>query len=53
MVHPWPVESQSRSRPRRGAAGAAEVREHAGVKYDADVVAACDRVFAAAFEFAD
>ncbi len=42
------VEAMSSHRPYRAALGMeaalAEVREHAGVKYDADVVAACQRL---------
>jgi len=42
------VEAMSSHRPYRPALGIevalAEVREHAGVKFDADVVAACDRL---------
>ena len=51
------VEAMSSHRPYRPALGMevalTEVREHAGVTFDAEVVAACDHVFAAAFEFAD
>ena len=43
------VEAMSSHRPYRAAFGIeaalAEVREHAGVKYDADVVASCVRLF--------
>ena len=42
------VEAMSSHRPYRHALGIevalAEVREHAGVKYDADVVATCGRL---------
>ena len=51
------VEAMSSHRPYRAALGMeaalAEIRRHAGVKFDADVVAACERVFAGDFEFAD
>ena len=43
------VEAMSSHRPYRAALGMeaalAEVREHAGVKFDADVVAVCGRLF--------
>jgi PAS domain S-box-containing protein len=51
------VEAMSSHRPYRAALGMdaalAEIRQHAGVKFDADVVAACERVFDEGFEFAD
>lgn len=51
------VEAMSSHRPYRAALGIepalAEIRENAGVKYDAEVVAACDRAFASGFEFGD
>jgi HD-GYP domain-containing protein (c-di-GMP phosphodiesterase class II) len=49
------VEAMSSHRPYRPALGTAaalaELRENAGRLYHADVVAACERVFAAGFEF--
>ncbi len=50
------VEAMSSHRPYRPSLGLepalAEIRDGAGVRYDADVAAACERVFAAGFEFA-
>ena len=51
------VEAMSSHRPYRPALGMeaalTEVRTHAGVKFDADVVAACESVLAGGFAFAD
>ena len=51
------VEAMSSHRPYRAALGIepalAEIRENAGAKYDAEVVAACEDAFASGFEFSD
>ncbi len=51
------VEAMASHRPYRPGLGIdaalAEMRAGAGGRYDADVVAACDRVFAAGFAFPD
>jgi HD-GYP domain-containing protein (c-di-GMP phosphodiesterase class II) len=51
------VEAMSSHRPYRAALGMeaalAEIRQNAGVKFDADIVAACERVVDEGFEFAD
>jgi PAS domain S-box-containing protein len=51
------VEAMASHRPYRPGLGIeaalAEVRAGAGARYDADVVAACDRVFSAGFAFPD
>ena len=51
------VEAMSSHRPYRAALGVeaalTEIREHAGVRYDPDVTAACERAFAGGFELID
>jgi HD-GYP domain-containing protein (c-di-GMP phosphodiesterase class II) len=51
------VEAMSSHRPYRAALGVEaaldELRTNAGRLYDAEVVAACDRAFAAGFAFPD
>ncbi len=51
------IEAMSSHRPYRAALGMeaalAEIREHTGTKFDADVVATCEGVLAGGFAFAD